>query len=404
MEPAVADRRCPVDLLDPAVRASPYDAYRLLRETAPVCRTDSGAWVVSRHNDAAWLLESGVCDHWGQNPDWRRTASPAEIALGDSLRMLGPDGSDAVRRVVADALGARHLDGLEAALAAAADRLIGKARTRSRLDVITSFAQPLTFVAVRRIISVTGAVGDRIADAATALGGNFFSSLVLPGMTPAAGAATSLAEEFTALVRDARNADAGGTCGGTLARRLAAAAPELSDATVVNLLLLIMFASWHNMVAFIGNAVLALAQQPDAVTGLRGQPLSATAIMELLRFDSPLQFLFLTAASPIRLAGQSIGAGDAILVAIGAANRDPAVWREPDRLDLTRATGEQLSFGAGAWRCLGARLAQTIARVALDRLLAATGAPRLAAAPVWRLDGPVVQRGLKALSIEIADD
>jgi cytochrome P450 len=149
---AVEDRRCPVDLLDPAVRASPYDAYRLLRETAPVCRTGFGTWIVSRHRDAAWLLESGACEHWGQNPDWRRTVSQAEIALGDSLRLLGPDGSDSVRRAVADALGARHLDGLETELAEAADRLIRLAQPGSGLDVIAGFAQPLTFLAVRRIL------------------------------------------------------------------------------------------------------------------------------------------------------------------------------------------------------------------------------------------------------------
>jgi cytochrome P450 len=399
-----ARRPCPVDLLDRAVREAPYDAYRLLRETAPVCRADFGPWIISCHSDAQWLLESGVCERWGQNRDSRRTASAIEIALGDSLRLLGPEGSEAVRRVVGDTLGSRHLDGLEAGLGEAADQSIRGARSTACFDVIAGFAEPLAFRGVQQIIGVTGAAGDRIQAAATALGDNFFSSLMLPDVAPVADAPSSLADELAGLVRDARGDHSVLDGGVTLARRLVAAAPELVDAEIVNLLLLIIFASYHNMVAFIGNAVLALAAQPDAAAALIGQPVPVVAIMELLRFDPPLQFLAVTATLPIRLADQSIAAGEAIFVAIGAANRDPAVFHEPDRLDFTRDTRAQLSFGAGAWRCLGARLAQSIARIALDRLLAATGVPRLAATPVWRLDGPLVQRGMKTLLIEAGDD
>ena len=390
---------CPVNLLDPAVRAAPYDAYRVLRETAPVCRAPFGPWIVSRHADAAWLLDGGRCDHWGLNPAAQAGASSVEAALADGLRLLGPDGPAPIRRAAAEAMGPRALAGLEQELDETADGLLRAARASATLEVIDDYATPLTFRAISRVFAIDGEQGTRLEHLTRALGGGFFSALIPPGAAADSRGAPKLTLFLLQMVQEARRAQ---PAADTLVDRLIAAAPETPDRDLINLLLILLFASHHNMIGFIGNALVALAGDPKAASAIADRmPCPADAVLELLRFDPPLQFLALIARETLQMGGQIIAAGEPILLAIGAANHDPDAWPDPDRLNFARDTRGQLSFGVGAWRCLGARLAQAIAGVALGRLSRAVGVPRLAAPPLWHLDGPFVQRGPRAVRIAL---
>jgi cytochrome P450 len=133
----------------------------------------------------------------------------------------------------------------------------------------------------------------------------------------------------------------------------------------------LLFAAGHETtVNLIGNGLLALLRHPDQWARLRDDPgLVPNAIEELLRYDPPVQTVARTVSEPMELRGQVLQKGELVLVLIGAANRDPDVFPDPDRLDVTRPQLRALSFGGGVHFCLGAQLARLEAEIAFTALL-----------------------------------
>jgi cytochrome P450 len=131
-------------------------------------------------------------------------------------------------------------------------------------------------------------------------------------------------------------------------------------------LLLFLFAGHENMMNFVGNAAYALIESPDQLELLRRTPaLAGTAVNEILRFESPVQFLSISLAEAVTLGEWRIAAGDTVLVCIGSANRDEARFADPDRLDLTREDCAHLGFGFGPFTCIGAALARLQGEIAI---------------------------------------
>src|SRR5690606_25538520 len=176
---------------------------------------------------------------------------------------------------------------------------------------------------------------------------------------------------------------------------------NLDDEEILATALLVMGAGHETTTNLIGNAVLALLRHPDQLARLRATPaLAPAAVEELLRFDSPVQATSRVSRAPLALHGRTIPPGEEIGLLLGAANRDPEAFAEPDRLDLARSDNRHVSFGLGVHFCLGAGLARLEAQLALTGLL--ERAPRLALAadddalawrPGWLL------RGLAALPV-----
>jgi cytochrome P450 len=141
------------------------------------------------------------------------------------------------------------------------------------------------------------------------------------------------------------------------------------DAVCATAVLLIT-AGHETTTNLIGNGLLALLRQPEALAQLRAdEALWPSAIEELLRFDSPVQFIVRKAGADMRLGDQLIAADDVLYLVTGAANRDPLRFSDPDRLDFARPKNRHLSFGQGPHYCIGAALARLEARVALAALL-----------------------------------
>ncbi|MFI5216521.1 MAG: cytochrome P450, partial [Candidatus Limnocylindria bacterium] len=165
---------------------------------------------------------------------------------------------------------------------------------------------------------------------------------------------------------------------------------------------LILVAGHDTTTNQIGNAVLALLRHPDERRRLAADPgLMRSAVEEFLRFDSVVQATARIALEDVSVAGVAIPKGEGALLVIGAANRDPAQFPEPDRLDVARADNRHLAFGQGAHFCLGAGLARAEAQSALATLFAR--APRFdgdAAKPDWK--PTTVLRGLRSLPLSLA--
>ncbi|HVS10126.1 MAG TPA: cytochrome P450, partial [Planctomycetota bacterium] len=171
------------------------------------------------------------------------------------------------------------------------------------------------------------------------------------------------------------------------------------DEVVANCTLLI-FAGHETTVNLLGNGVLALLEHPEELAKLRERPeLWPGAVEEILRFDGPAQLTFRFAGEDLRLGDRDVECGQSVALVLASANRDPAVFPEPDRLDVERCGARHLGFGLGIHFCLGAALARAEARIALSALL--RRAPRLALAgePVWRPG--IALHGLERLPVRV---
>ena len=169
------------------------------------------------------------------------------------------------------------------------------------------------------------------------------------------------------------------------------------DADALRLLL----AAGNETTNLIGNGMLALLRNPDQLQALRDDPgLIPSAVEELLRFDSPVQTNFRGAAEDYEVNSHPVKRGQTVVLLLGAANRDPAEFAQPDRLDITRHPRSHVAFGRGIHHCLGAPLALLEGRIVIEMLLERFASIRLLTdRPTFR--NSVVLRGLESLPIAV---
>jgi cytochrome P450 len=205
-----------------------------------------------------------------------------------------------------------------------------------------------------------------------------------------AAAEIELADYLTALLAERRRAP-GDDVLSTLA------STEATEQEILDLAALLLVAGHETTVNLIANGVLALLRHPDQIDALCHDP--ETAVDELLRFDSPVQLTQRIALDDLEVAGQPVRAGDELVLVLGAANRDPAVFAEPNRLDVGRDARRHVSFGGGVHHCLGATLARLEGAIAVGGLFDRFGAIELAGDPIRR--PTFTLRGVETLPLRV---
>jgi cytochrome P450 len=363
-----------LDLLGADFLADPYPFYAHLRQHDPIHRARQGSWVLTRHADisAAFAdprLGNAPSAHAVVSARNRARYACADVAA-NVLPFLDKPAHTQPRRLVVTAFRAALRErppDIEAIAAA----LLRSLADRPVIDSIADYATPLS---VRTISTVLGLPAADAADLARWAQHFFF--LFAPMPTAAIRACTDAGlTEFRAYLAEIvqrRRVQPGDDL---ISLLLSAddAEGRLSEPALVDNCMLLVADGIENVDRGFANTLLALHRHPDQFAQLRTAPhLAGAAIAEGLRFDPPGQLVARIAREDFELGGHAIRKDGVVLLAVGAANRDPAAFDHPDRYDLARPEGEPLSFGRGRHSCIGAPLVRAEMQGALEMLLRLT--------------------------------
>ncbi len=375
-----------------AVRDNPYALYDALRTKDPVhrMRTLRNAWLLTRYRD----IDAVLRDH-KRFSNGRRGFAYTELR---TLLHSDPPDHTRLRGLILKAFTPRAVDALEARIRGIVDDLLDKAADDGAFELMNGLAFPLPVTVIAEMLGIPPGDRDRFDDWSNRLALSVEPILSARQIAEIRTAWDEIFEYFDSIIGQ-RLADPQDD----LVSALLAA--EENDAKLTReevqlTLLLLLVAGNETTRNLIGNGMLALLRNPDQLARLRAHPeLMDPAIAELLRYDSPVQLNGRVVEEDTEIGGKTLRAGDQVLCALGAANRDPEIFTDPHRLDIARREASHLSFGRGIHYCLGAALAVREAGAAFDGMLKRFGEIRLAAEPAHR--NRIVLRGLKELNLSV---
>ncbi|MBB6347794.1 cytochrome P450 [Nonomuraea muscovyensis] len=359
--------RLKVDALALGLAHDPYPLYARMRAAGPLVPAGPGTFAVPRHREVEELLRDPRLSH--RFPDsFRRFAvgdGPTCALLQRIVSSQRPPGHAPVRAWLSGLLATLASERWWAEAAAHVDDRVVALVSEGGFDAVADLAAPLS---VDLVCDLLGLDGDARAEVA-----------VIAGVLGRALTALRLSDD------DRAASDAAVVRAGELLR---ARLPELpgapaghADAALDNLVF-VCFTAIEMIAGALATCCAVLVRHPGELAWLRRTPDGlATAIAELLRFDSPTQGTARLVTEPIEVDGQPVRPGRILFLLLGSANHDEQVFTDPARLDLGRRDNPHLSFGGGPYRCLGASLATRLAEATVGSLLRACAALEPAAAP-----------------------
>ena len=399
--------------LTPEFRDDPYQFFRLLREHEPVHHTPFGVYLVSRHADAAAIVRDPHLSSDQRNSELYQAFAEAAPAFDEDTMdqmndvvMLFKDPPDhtRLRGLVSKAFTPKMVERLRVRVQAIVDERLDEVEARSdgRMDVVTDLAYPLPVVIICELLGVPPEDHATFSAWSSELAASIDPDPLLSPDQRARiqEAGNAFLEYFTDLIERRRR---------SLRDDLLSALIEaeeggdrLTEEELLGTALFLLIAGHETTVNLIGNGTLALLQHRDQLDRLRDDPsLDRRAVEELLRFDSPVQLTQRITLDEYRLGDVTIPKGQNLVPLLGAANRDPAEFDDPDRLDLGRENANRhVAFGGGHHFCLGAALARLEGAAAIGTLVRRFPAIELAGEPVRRTTFTL--RGLEHLPVSIS--
>ncbi len=386
--------------MDPEFLADPYPTYHRLRAEDPVHRNPLGFWVLTRYEDVVAVLRD---PRFLKEPMVAAVAARFGIAPGTiGLSMLDRDPPDhtRLRSLVSKAFTPRVVEGLRPRIQHIVDGLLDRATTAGGIDLIEEFAYPIPVVVICELLGVPVADHERFKEWSLDLARGL-DAVMLPVDSEVArrsGASRhALSGYFRELIAECRASPRDDLLSALIAAE--EAGDKLSENELLATCTLLLVAGHETTVNLIGNGTLALLRHPDQLRRLRENPaLIASAVEELLRYDGPVQRTARMGNADATIGGRTISQGEMVMPFIGAADRDPAQFPDPDRLDITRSDNRHIAFGWGIHFCLGAPLARVEGQIAINTLVQRL--PKLALAtdkPEYRQS--LTLRGLAALRV-----
>ena len=393
-------------LLDPEVLANPYPLYHRLRTEDPVHWDPFlHAWVVTRYEDVVRVLHHFSAD---------RTPSPEQLtSMG--LSALNPVAQLMVRQMLfLDAPAHTRLRGLasvaftpsrverlRAHIQEIVDGLLDRVESAGQSDLIADLAEPMPAIVTAELMGVP--VDDHkqlkswSADFAEMLGNFQHNPDRIPRVLRSVEEMTAY---FRAAIREQHEHPRDGLIQALMSAEIEGS--RLTEEEVIANVIVTMVGGQETTTNLIGNGLLSLLRHPDQLHKLRDDSsLIPSAVEELLRYESPSQHTARLARDDVQMGGRLIRKRQAVIAVMGAANRDPQRFPDPDRLDITRKDNRHVAFGWAAHFCFGAPLARIEGQIAFETILRRL--PRLALDPrplVWRQN--LGLRGLAALPVTFA--
>ncbi len=384
------------DLL-PLLQRDPYPFYEQLRRSGPVVWAPSlERWLVTGHPEVVEVLRDERFS--ADRRKWRGFEPVVEPGREGARSMLVVDPPDhtRLRTLVQKAFTPRVVERLRPRIEALVKEALDEAEARGSMDLVADLAYPLPVTVIAELLGVP--VEDRSAFRrwSDALVGALYPVALTDRRSAVLAARDALHAYLERVVSERRAAPRD-----DLISRLVEAEEQgdrLSGPELLAMGVLLLVAGHETTVNLIGNGINALLAHPDQLARLRDEPeLIEPAVEELLRYDSPVQLTGRVALEELELGGRRVEPGQMLMLLLGAANRDPRVFAEPERLDLGRDPNPHLAFGRGIHFCLGAPLARLEGQIAIRELVRRFPTLRLAGTPERR--PTVTLRGFASLPL-----
>jgi cytochrome P450 len=365
----------PQQLFGPEMQANPYPFYRKLREAHPVFRVaELDAWIVTSYEAVNAALRNPQLSS-DRFPRLRqRLASKGLDSLAQdrvrSMIHMDPPDHTRLRGLVSKAFTPKSVEAMAGRIQEIVNDLLEAVKSQGQMDLIEDFAYPLPVTVIAEMLGVPTEDRARFkhwSDEVSVVLGGDVAALSEKALRRATTAREELADYFQDIVRQRRK-----NPGIDLISALTQAEEEggkLSEDELYSTVVLLLVAGNETTTNLIGNGMLALLRHPEEMQKIWESPSRVpAAVEEMLRFDSPVQLTTRMAKTDLEIQGTRIPKGDWLYLVVGAANRDPAQFPEPDRFDVARVENKHIGFGAGAHFCLGAPLARLEAQIAVSSL------------------------------------
>ncbi len=390
--------RPPADFID-----NPYPYYAALREHDPLHVLEGGAVLLTRYEDALAVYRDARASS-DKKIEFRPKFgdSPLYEHHTTSLVFSDPPLHTRVRRLLMGALNQRAIARMEADVARLVDALLERMAEQREVDFIDAFAAQIPVEVIGNLLDVPRAERGPLRG---------WSLAILSGLEPAPGRevlerGNRAVREFVAYLKGlvaARRKHPGDHESDVLTRLIQGEkdGERLSETELYHNCIFLLNAGHETTTNLIGNGLWLLLTHPAECARLRADPdLVPSAVEEMLRFEGPIQLNNRRLTAPVALGGTTLAEGTFITIAIGAANRDPEQFPQPDRFDVGRNPNRHVAFGQGAHACAGMNVARMEGRIAFTRLLARFPGIELAGEPVR--DRRIRFRGFRSLPVRVA--
>ena len=394
------------DLMAPDAIADPHTYYHRLREFEPVHWNGRwGGWVLTAYDDVVAVLRDGErfsSDRMAYletelSAEERKLYNPIFDVLSHWMVFIDPPDHTRLRRILNTRFTPRAVEQYRPRTRAIVNNLLNELEPRRRMEVVHDYAYLVPLTVILELLGAPALDRDLIKHWSEQIGTFFFLRADEPRRREiACEGVNSLVEYLKPLIAQRRQQPSLDLLSALVACE---EQNELSEKEIIATCVLLVFGGHETTMNLIANGTLALANHPDQWERWKADPkLADSAVEEILRYDGSVKATVRWAKADAQVGGQTIRAGQKVLCALSAANRDPKYYADPDRLDLGRNPNPHVAFGQGIHVCLGAPLARLEAQEALGGLVRRLSVPTIDTDQL-EYHPTVVSRALKRLPI-----